>query len=404
MIGPRSFLIVAASILALVLLAPLPVNAQVTIYHVKVVVGPASTANPAEVIATYCDAGCTQTIWNKPTLPHLPITLQPGQTLVLTQTGLAFTNSIPSSSGGNFDTSDRVRDLASPFTDGCTPANPCSVKIYIDTTGSGLPATPTYSSDVAGDNIDFHNQDNEATIVQEQAPYSSDVLSPQAATYSLRLGYADNAHGCTTNCLPSPFDGTNGTTKATYFIGAGGAITAAQNCGSNCYDGGAHLITGKSANLQTVTQGGWGAPAHGNNPGTILNNNFSKISPVVIGSSAAGCFSLIFNSATAIRGFLPQGGPPSKLAASATNPTNSAAGVFAGQVLALQLNVSFSGVNVLPFGLGDYILTSGPAAGKSVSQILADANTALGCGTLPSYASSISALNDIVDSINEKFD
>ena len=161
-----------------------------------------------------------------------------------------------------------------------------------------------------------------------------------------------------------------------------------------------------STNLQTVTQGGWGAPPHGNNPGALLQKNFSTVYPggsVSIGGGA-GCFALKFTSSTAIMNFLPQGGTPGALAASATNPTTSAAGVFAGQVLALQLNVDFSNAGKLPSGLGSFVLTSGAAKGKTVAQVLADANKALGCGTLPSYVSSISDLNDIVDSINEMFD
>ena len=154
------------------------------------------------------------------------------------------------------------------------------------------------------------------------------------------------------------------------------------------------------ANLLTVTQGGWGAPAHGQNPGTILNAYFTNHpgTQFVIGSNAGGCFKDTFTSAAAIRAFLPQGGTPSALTASATNPT-AKTNVFAGQVLALQLNVT-----ILGGGLGSFVLPSGPAAGKTVAQVLADANAALGCGTLPSYVSSISDLNDIVDSINEMFD
>jgi hypothetical protein len=125
---------------------------------------------------------------------------------------------------------------------------------------------------------------------------------------------------------------------------------------------------------------------------------------VKIGSASAGCFQLTFTTADAVRAFLPQGGPPSRLLATATNPTTSAAGVFGGQVLALRLNVSMSNVGALPAGLGNFVLTSGPAAGKTVNQVLADANAALGCGTLPSYVTSISGLNDIVDSINNMFD
>ena len=158
-------------------------------------------------------------------------------------------------------------------------------------------------------------------------------------------------------------------------------------------------------NLQTVTQGGWGAPAHGNNPGTILNAYFASHpgAQFVIGSNSGGCFKDTFTSAAAIRAFLPQGGTPSALTASATNST-AKTNVFAGQVLALQLNVTLSNAGNLPGGLGSFVLTSGPAAGKTVNQVLADANKALGGCGLPSYVSTISDLNDIVDSINEKFD
>ena len=83
-----------------------------------------------------------------------------------------------------------------------------------------------------------------------------------------------------------------------------------------------------------------------------------------------------------------------------TRPSSSA-GVFAGQVLALTLNtqVLSSGSSLLSF-----VMPSGPAAGKTVATILADADKALGGCGLPSYVTSISQLNDVVDSINEMFD
>ncbi len=159
-----------------------------------------------------------------------------------------------------------------------------------------------------------------------------------------------------------------------------------------------------SPNLVTVTQGGWHATPHGNNPGTILNAYFTAHpgATVIIGStSCASGKTLTFTSANAIRAFLPAKGTPGVLAASATNPTTSAAGVFAGQVLALQLNLT-----ILPSGgaLGSFVLTTGPAAGQTVAQVLADADKALGGCGLPGYVSSISQLNDVVTSINEKFD
>ena len=172
---------------------------------------------------------------------------------------------------------------------------------------------------------------------------------------------------------------------------------------SSVQDSGDYTCT--PANLVTVTQGGWGAPAHGNNPGTVLNAYFAahpgyapKIGDI---ANACGGKTLTFTSANAVRAFLPQGGPPSKLTASATNPTSSAAGVFAGQVLALTLNtqVLSSGSSLLSF-----VMPSGPAAGKTVATILADADKALGGCGLPSYVTSISQLNDIVDTINNMFD
>jgi hypothetical protein len=248
----------------------------------------------------------------------------------------------------------------------------------------------------------------------------------------LSFGYADNEHaqGATPppascapttapTCFPSPFDGSGGTAVATKFIGAG-IPGLGSFCTSNGYDAGALLITAAapSGPFITVTQGGWGAPPHGNNPGAILAAKFNSVfgaAGVTIGCPAA---SLTFKAsggitgAQAIQNFLPQGGIPGTLAAgNLINPTTSTAGVFAGQVLALQLNVSFSGP-VFPGGLGNLPLTSGPAAGLTVGQVLTLANRALGgCLTAADIAlltsrgiTTISQLNDIVDQINESFD
>jgi hypothetical protein len=158
-------------------------------------------------------------------------------------------------------------------------------------------------------------------------------------------------------------------------------------------------------NLQTVTQGGWGAPAHGKNPGTVLNAWFTAHpgSKVQIGDVTSACTKnvLTFDSANAIRAFLPAGGTPGVISASKTDPTSSSAGVFAGQVLALQLNIT-----VLPTGpqLSNYVLTTTLAVGKTVGQVLADADKALAGCALPPYVTSISQLNDIVDYINNLFD
>ena len=146
----------------------------------------------------------------------------------------------------------------------------------------------------------------------------------------------------------------------------------------------------------TVTQGGWHANPHGNNPGTLLANDFPTVYPS--GVTIGGTFALTFDSAAAVRAFLPAGGTPGVLTSSATDPTTSAAGVFAGQVLALQLNVDLEHYgSVVISGTGTTF------DGKTVADVLAAANIALGGGPLPA-GFTISSLNDLVDSLNQKFD
>jgi hypothetical protein len=102
---------------------------------------------------------------------------------------------------------------------------------------------------------------------------------------------------------------------------------------------------------------------------------------------------------------LPQGGTPSVLTSSATNPTSSSAGVFAGQVMALQLSVDFSKAGITRTGLGNLAVVSGPLAGHTVTAVLSLANTVIGgnTGALPSGLT-VSGLNAIVDAINNNFD
>ena len=152
----------------------------------------------------------------------------------------------------------------------------------------------------------------------------------------------------------------------------------------------------------TYTQGGWGAPAQGNNAGALLT---AKFTTVYTGGSVSigGTAKLTFTSALSIINFLPQSGTPRQLAASATNPTTSAAGAFAGEVLALQLNVGFSNKGITPAGLANLKAVSGPLAGQTVTQVLALANSVLGGAALPSGIST-SDLNNAVNAINNNFD
>jgi len=164
---------------------------------------------------------------------------------------------------------------------------------------------------------------------------------------------------------------------------------------------------------RTQTQGGWGSSPSGDNPGAFLAANFNQVfSAGYVQVGAGECeeddgedecgYRLKFTSAAAVERFLPQGGKAGKLKSSGTNVTTSRAGVFAGQVLALQISVSFSDAGVTRFGLGALTVQSGKMAGKTVAEVLAVANSVLGGGSLPSGIS-ISDLNAIVDKINNNF-
>ena len=155
----------------------------------------------------------------------------------------------------------------------------------------------------------------------------------------------------------------------------------------------------------TFTQGGWGAVPHGGNPGAILHANFPTVYPS--GLTIGGTNTIFFATADDITGFLPQGGTPGVLTQSYAPPLpgGTEAGVFAGQTLALQLNVDFSNAGVTLTGLGALHVLKGPLAGYTVDQVLALANEVLGgnVAALPA-GMSISDLNDVEDNINGNYD
>jgi len=202
-------------------------NAQVTVESVKVTLSGTHTA-------VYCDqqhlASCPAGaigVWN---LTNNGITLQPGQTLILTQTGAT-----PANNFGNFDTSERVSLGPNLFS--CTAADPCTVTIEIN-------GVQVYSN--AGPNpLNFGNVDDGSLTTNEAAQW---VLAATKPNYTLQLGYADNEHTTTcpaSGCLPNPF-------TATYFLGAGVAGEPGTNCGNNCYDAGALRITALQAPVTAV--------------------------------------------------------------------------------------------------------------------------------------------------------
>jgi hypothetical protein len=190
-----------------------------------------------------------------------------------------------------------------------------------------------------------------------------------------------------------------------------------------------------NAPICTFTQGGYGQDRGNNTIGQFLTANFDSIysndpnpDGVQIGDrttlgvldGATNGYGVLFSTAGAVRDFLPQGGPAGALDVDDTNPTNpdqsssaTAAGVFGGQVLTLQLNVDMGDANAFPYGgggIGDFLVDF-PACYDSsmptVRQVLADANFLLSdaAGDAPNEADcSINEMNELVDMLNNSFD
>ena len=158
--------------------------------------------------------------------------------------------------------------------------------------------------------------------------------------------------------------------------------------------------------FQTHTQGGWGAVAHGDNPGSYRDDNFADAFPDGATIGNASEFTTLFTDAHAVQDFLPAGGTPNPFNQDHTNPTSTEAGVLAGQALALTLNIGFdlydpdfapSTDNLADFRVNEL---SNICYGMTAQEVLDEANTVL--GGLPGSFSP-SEINDCATWINERF-
>jgi hypothetical protein len=214
------------------------------------------------------------------------------------------------------------------------------------------------------------------------------------------------------------------------------------------------LKPGTQGLFTTYTQGGWGATPHGSNPAALLAEHFSTVyadGSVEVGIPGASGYSMKFCTATtvvhktannaasipagayniinhgagsnpryeydlktvktaasALGDYLPAGGTAQSLTADLVNPTSASAGVFGGQVLALQLNIDFSlaGITQGTGGMvGDLHLfgTGTSLDGLTIKQVLAVCNIVLGGGPVPADTS-VSTLNGIATQLNQAFD
>jgi hypothetical protein len=181
----------------------------------------------------------------------------------------------------------------------------------------------------------------------------------------------------------------------------------------------------------TFTQGGWGndCPEGEQNdpsrPGCILQRYFAQAFPggsVGIGDPAGpdgglpNFYSAVWMSPDAVQAFLPAGGTSGMLTSDARDPLSTGAGVLAGQILALRLNVGFScsgafvdaGLSPGVSCYGEFVVPAscGKFAGLTVEQFLAVADEAVGGkkNVLKQYGAGLSDLNFTADCLNKLFD
>jgi hypothetical protein len=170
----------------------------------------------------------------------------------------------------------------------------------------------------------------------------------------------------------------------------------------------------------TYIQAAWGAKPKAGNAAKLLADNFATVYPtgeLVIGiPDTVGRYSITMTGADVIQTFLPQGGPVAALTKSYVDPISlwkpkhagkfghhKMISQFAGQVMALQLNVDFSNKSITRFGLGTLKVVAGPLAAQSVNQVLALANRVLGGDPVPAGVT-LQQINDVVANINKNYE
>jgi hypothetical protein len=191
-----------------------------------------------------------------------------------------------------------------------------------------------------------------------------------------------------------------------YVTGGGCGGGGTNYIGTSSSTGTTSCQTGSGCPHHTYTCNGWNASACNGNAGALLQGNYNKCyqnGSVTIGGY--GGYSLTFTSATAVSNFVLQGGSPWMLMASATNPTSSSAGVFAGDVLALRLNIDYSNAGITESGFGNRVVTTGPLQGYTVNQVMVLANEVLsGQWWYLPWNMQVSDLDNVVESINSNYE
>jgi hypothetical protein len=171
-------------------------------------------------------------------------------------------------------------------------------------------------------------------------------------------------------------------------------------------------VVWQPGDLISYNQASWTTSADGS--AALTNNYFSvylsTFGVVEIGVPGDAGYSVQFTSPTTISDFIPTNGPPAALTGDLVDPVTTSAGIFAGDVLAVQLDMDFADHGALSgnsdFLFGDLVLHgfSGSVAGLnglSVRTVDVIINNSLGGGTT---GYTIDDLDLIAEELGNSFD
>jgi hypothetical protein len=148
--------------------------------------------------------------------------------------------------------------------------------------------------------------------------------------------------------------------------------------------------------------------------GMLLNASYDTVygptgDEFVIGSTTPGYFAL-FTDEVNLDDFIPASGAPGPLDANLSNPSTSSAGVYAGEVAALKLNLDFSNAGLLPNSsgllLGNLVLTGFSGSESSLNGMTVDQFFGLSQAELAGQSTTIGFpdIDNLAANINAAFD
>ncbi len=177
-------------------------------------------------------------------------------------------------------------------------------------------------------------------------PTLSDTLADISTTGTVTFNNAQFSLGATSGTVTALVDrGTDGGTITNCAHLAGGGVDletcrtiAVPGTPPPCTPGTAGCLW-QTGNIVTYTQSDWGLDTSTAAALLVANWNAYYLNDLVVG----GTFELHLTEPLTVYRFLPQSDAPGRLTGNVIDPTWTSAGELAGQVVALQINLDFSG-------------------------------------------------------------